>query len=385
MLCLVSKRCEQCCLLFVGAQAATGDAELDALMEEIGGDPAPPVSQEPAVEQPASKPKKKKKGKAAAAEEEDIDALLAELDGPADQKPAAASPAPAASEQEAAAAAEPAAETGKGKKKKKKGKGVAKEEEDLDAVLAELGMAPAAKAEAQPSTDAQPEASEAAPADEATDAATAEAAAEEDDDAAAAVDGKVCTFYTLFGAVSSVARTLCLVQQQHQSLNCLSDTMNCITRFRVCSWDYSMSKPGSGSLMLCCLRLFKGAVHLVTSAPRVCNLAVCCNSPADRYLQEMTAAEKKKAKKKAREKVKKAGGDADDTAAPAAAKKGGKKVTLLAQLTLRTQRILAYDVPFHQSALIACQGLMKAALTMLLFAALHQGMLRPENFLKAMA
>ena len=168
-------------------------------MEEIGGEAAPSASQEPAVEQPASKLKKKKKGKAAAAEEEDIDALLAELDDPADQKPAAASSeqgAAAAAEPAAEGAAEPAPEAGKGKKKKKKGKGGAKDEEDLDAVLAELGMAPAAKSETQPSTDAQPQASEAKPADEPADAATAEAAAEEDDDAAAAVDGKVRSLYS---------------------------------------------------------------------------------------------------------------------------------------------------------------------------------------------
>ena len=156
-------------------------------MAEIGGEPvAAAAPQEDAEEQPASKPKRKKKGQAAAADTEDIDALLAQLDGPPDQQ--------AATSSEAAAAAEPAAEAGKGKKKKKKGKGGAKDEEDLDAVLAELGMAPAPKSEAQPSTDAQPQVSEAAaPADEAAPAADGEGPAEEDgNDAAAAEDGKVC-------------------------------------------------------------------------------------------------------------------------------------------------------------------------------------------------
>lgn len=175
-----------------GGQAVTGDAELDALMEEIGREKPPSASapQEDAEEQPTSKPKKKKKGKAAAADSEDIDALLAQLDGPPDQQAGTSSEAAAAAESPAKMEAEPAAETGKGKKKKKKGKAGAKgEEEDLDAVLAELGMAPAAKPEAQPTTDAEPQASDAAPADEA--AAAADDAAD-DNDAAAAEDGKVC-------------------------------------------------------------------------------------------------------------------------------------------------------------------------------------------------
>lgn len=173
-----------------GGQGVTGDAELDALMDEIGGEKPPSAPQEDAEEQPTSKPKRKKKGKVAAADSEDIDALLAQLDGPSDQQAAISSEAAAAAESPAKMEAEPAAETGKGKRKKKKGKAGAKgEEEDLDAVLAELGMAPAAKPEAQPTTDAQPQASDAAPANEA--AAAADNAAD-DNDAAAAEDGKVC-------------------------------------------------------------------------------------------------------------------------------------------------------------------------------------------------
>ncbi|KAL3150312.1 hypothetical protein ABBQ32_000160 [Trebouxia sp. C0010 RCD-2024] len=174
-----------------GGQGVTGDAELDALMDEIGGEKPPSAPQEDAEEQPTSKPKRKKKGKVAAADSEDIDALLAQLDGPSDQQAAISSEAAAAAESPAKMEAEPAAETGKGKRKKKKGKAGAKgEEEDLDAVLAELGMAPAAKPEAQPTTDAQPQASDAAPANEA--AAAADNAAD-DNDAAAAEDGKEMT------------------------------------------------------------------------------------------------------------------------------------------------------------------------------------------------
>lgn len=86
---------------------------------------------------PAAESKAERKSKAKAAEEEDIDALLAQLDGPK--------------------AAEPAPEAGTGgKKKKKKGKGgaAAKEEEDLDALLAEFGAPKAAEAAAGPSTGA---------------------------------------------------------------------------------------------------------------------------------------------------------------------------------------------------------------------------------------
>ena len=183
-------------MLLVGGPAVTGDAELDALMDEIGGEKPPSASapQEDTEKQPASKPKKKKKGKAATGDSEDIDALLAQLDGPSDQQAATSSEAAPAAESPAKMEAEPAAEAGKGKKKKKKGKGGAKgDEEDLDAVLAELGMAPAAKLEAQPTTDAQPQASEAAPVDEAAAAAAADDAGD-DNDAAAAEDGKVCMF-----------------------------------------------------------------------------------------------------------------------------------------------------------------------------------------------
>ena len=196
-----------------GGQAVTGDAELDALMEEIGGEPVAAAAQkEDEEQQTASKAKKKKKGKAAAADTEDIDALLAQLDGPSEQQQAATpSEAAAAAESPAKAEAEPA---GKGKKKKKKGKAGAKDEEDLDAVLAELGMAPAAKPEAQPTTDAQPEASEAAPADEAAAAPAADGAAEEDNDTAAAEDGKVCplSFFALCLAVLQMHHEHCYVQ-----------------------------------------------------------------------------------------------------------------------------------------------------------------------------
>ncbi|DBA78850.1 TPA: hypothetical protein ACH3X1_008737 [Trebouxia sp. C0004] len=185
-------------------KAETADAELDALLEEIG-DASPEVAaaQEtaPAEEtspQPASKSKKKKKGKAAE-DTEDIDALLAELDGPAAPKSDTASAAAAQSEaaaavqsEAAAAAVEPATEASKGKKKKKKGKGGAKDEEDLDAVLAELGMAPAAKPEAERTTDAQAQPSGAEAAGDFA-AETAAAAAENDEDPAADGDGKEMT------------------------------------------------------------------------------------------------------------------------------------------------------------------------------------------------
>ncbi|KAL0036218.1 hypothetical protein WJX79_008552 [Trebouxia sp. C0005] len=177
-------------------KAETADAELDALLEEVGGDsPELAAAQEttPAEEtspQPASKSKKKKKSKAAA-ETEDIDALLAELDGPADPKSDTASAAAAPSEA-AAAAVEAPTETSKGKKKKKKGKGGAKDEEDLDAVLAELGMAPAAKPEDERTTDAQAQPSGAEAAGEPA-AEAAAAAAENDEDAAADGDGKEMT------------------------------------------------------------------------------------------------------------------------------------------------------------------------------------------------
>lgn len=80
----------------------------------------------------AAEAKSKRGGKAKKAEEDDIDALLAELDGPK--------------------APEPVADAASGKKKKKKGKGAAaaKEEEDLDALLAEFG----APVPAKPATDA---------------------------------------------------------------------------------------------------------------------------------------------------------------------------------------------------------------------------------------
>lgn len=177
-------------------KAETADAELDALLEEVGGDsPEVAEAQEtaPAEEtspQPASKSKKKKKGKAAA-DTEDIDALLAELDGPAELKSDTASPA-AAQAEAATAAVEAPTETSKGKKNKKKGKGAAKDEEDLDAVLAELGMAPAAKPEAERTTDAQAQPSGAeASAEPAAEAAAV--AAENDEDAAADGDGKEMT------------------------------------------------------------------------------------------------------------------------------------------------------------------------------------------------
>lgn len=126
------------CPLCADGKAETADAELDALLEEVGGDsPEFAAAQETA---------------------------------PAEQT----SPQPAS----------------KSKKKKKKGKGGAKDEEDLDAVLAELGMAPAAKPEAERTTDAQAQPSGAEAAGEPA-AEAAGAAAENDEDAAADGDGKV--------------------------------------------------------------------------------------------------------------------------------------------------------------------------------------------------
>ena len=170
--------------------AVTADAEIDALMEDVG-EPSVSLQEQSAAEDSPQQGKTKKKKKKRATDTEDIDALLAQLDGPADQK-AEASPE-AAQTEAAAAAVEPAAEAGKSKKKKKKGKVGAKDEEDLDAVLAELGMAPAAKPEAERTTDAQAQASEAAPAAEAAAEAVAEAAAEDDEDANVDGDGKVCS------------------------------------------------------------------------------------------------------------------------------------------------------------------------------------------------
>ena len=147
---------------------------------------------DPSPEGPQRKGKKKK-GKAAA-DTEDIDALLAELDGPAAQPAAPAAATAAADESavdasasldpvQAAVRAESPADGGKGKKKKKKGKGgAAKEEEDLDAVLAELGMAPAAKPEAEAATEAQASA---------VTAAADEAAGDDDDAADAGGNDKV--------------------------------------------------------------------------------------------------------------------------------------------------------------------------------------------------
>lgn len=183
---------------------AADTEDIDALLAEIGDAPAQhdaatadttaaangeaaDLTNEAAAPSPEGPKRKgkKKKGKAAA-DTEDIDALLAELDGPRDQQPSAdtaaadeaAAETPASPQRESApAAAEPAvaADAGKGKKKKKKGKGGAgKEEEDLDAVLAELGMAPAAKRDAEPASDAQGPA----------EAAAADDAAGDDDDAA---------------------------------------------------------------------------------------------------------------------------------------------------------------------------------------------------------
>ena len=188
----------------------TAEAELDALAEEDAEVAAPAGQQSPSPDdtaQPsASKSKKKKKAKAAA-DTEDIEALLVEPDGPAEQKP---DPPSSFAQPEAAspAAAEPAAEAGKGKKKKKKGKGGAKEEEDLDAVLAELGMAPAAKPEAERTTDAQPPITEAAPAA----AAATEAGGEDEEDAAAEGEGKVCNWPERSMSVQSVTSFLALSQ-----------------------------------------------------------------------------------------------------------------------------------------------------------------------------
>ena len=194
-------------------KAAADTDDIDALLAEIGDAPAQPDTASAAAptngdavaatvadeeadsaqpEPAKGKGKKKKKGKAAA-DTEDIDALLAELDGPPAEQAAHTVATEAAVQSELAqpeAIEQPdtaAADTGKGKKKKKKGKaGAAKDDEDLDAVLAELGMGPVAETGAQPTGAEQPSTDAQAPAEGA-------AADEADDDGAAdgAGDGKV--------------------------------------------------------------------------------------------------------------------------------------------------------------------------------------------------
>ncbi|GAB4816828.1 hypothetical protein N2152v2_003874 [Parachlorella kessleri] len=152
-------------------KAAVADEDLDALLAELDGPkaPAPEPAAPAAAPEPepaeAKKDKKGKKGKGkAAVADEDLDALLAELDGPKAPALAAQPAVPAA----AAAAVEPAPAGGKSKKKKKGKGGAAKEEdEDLDTLLAELGAVPAQQvpAAAAPAT----EMAAAAAADEAAD------------------------------------------------------------------------------------------------------------------------------------------------------------------------------------------------------------------------
>ena len=136
----------------------------------------PAVSQrESAGEEPA-KGKKKKASKAAAGA--DIDALLAEIDGPHPAAATEAPPIPPAQPQEPQAAAELA---GKGKKKKKKGGAAAAHEEDIDALLAQLDGPKPAEAPA-------PEAAQAAgPAAAAPEPAEAEPLTRSQGDEAAAV------------------------------------------------------------------------------------------------------------------------------------------------------------------------------------------------------
>ena len=313
-------------------------------MEEIGGEPvAAAAQQEDEEQQPASKAKKKKKGKAAAADTEDIDALLAQLDGPPEQQQTAtSSELAAAAESPAKAEAEPA---GKGKKKKKKGKASAKDEEDLDAVLAELGMAPAATPEAQPTTDAQPQVSHAAPADEAAAAPAADGAAEEDNDAAAAEDGKVCILclFAPWLVALQMHHVHCYIQIYNMSMfhkPALAVNLHFICHKVTTSLQFLLQSLAASRLQTWDPACMRQHSQTQVYSPPICSEHVKCHPTRSRLVmsqascssvahlaQEMTAAEKKKAKKKAREKAKKAGGDADDAAAPAAAKKGGKKVS----------------------------------------------------------
>ncbi|KAK9798489.1 hypothetical protein WJX73_000508 [Symbiochloris irregularis] len=128
--------------------SATVDQNGTAAEEEL---PRPDANAaEPAA--PASKGKKGKKGKAPKQDEEDIDALLAELGGPAPSAaPAAAAEEPAAPAPAEGAPAEAVADAGKGKKGKKKKGGKAAQggaDDDIDALLAELGDGPTAQAQA---------------------------------------------------------------------------------------------------------------------------------------------------------------------------------------------------------------------------------------------
>ena len=144
------------------ASKAAAGADIDALLAEIDGpQPAaapdePPQPPDAQAAEPAGKgKKKKKKGGAAAADEDDIDALLAQLDGPHSADTSASQPAAAAaavvadaaeeSEQPSgpAQADEPSAGPEPGKKGKKKKKGAAAaataDDDDIDALLAEIG------------------------------------------------------------------------------------------------------------------------------------------------------------------------------------------------------------------------------------------------------
>eukprot|EP00897_Mesotaenium_endlicherianum_P009893 jgi/Mesen1/8932/ME000548S08440 len=150
-------------------EAAAEEAAVSAASENA---PSASEGARESAREGASGGKKGKKGKkggagaAKASQDEDIDALLAELEGP--KPPAGNGPAAAGENGEAPAAAGASLGESKSSKKKakkgKKGERSAQEEEDLDAILAELDGPSVAALAADVSADvaALPEAAEAA-------------------------------------------------------------------------------------------------------------------------------------------------------------------------------------------------------------------------------